>query len=227
MSLSEKTRLELLELTFQFITDNYRINGERIETARQVAEFYRVLEEVLSLNLASRKLGKIRQPSPFSFWISERAFVPFCFLNKGIGTLQKLICRNFLALIFQKFCQGNDGSHSFVRNSHYASPSSDEQHPTDSHSEGHPGCVSASTEQQVELEEQDSHERLETSVSPFIKRLSDADLAAINAGAVPKSLMKLLGRVAYNEIERRRVEEPGADIGYGYTGSPDPGEVGA
>lgn len=205
MSLSEKTRLELLELTFQFITDNYRINGERIETARQVAEFYRVLEEVLSLNPTSRKLGKIGQTSPFSFWISERAFVPFCFLNKGIGTLQKLICRNFLALIFQKFGQGNDGSHSFVnRNSHCASPSSDEQHPADSHSTGRTGSVAASTEQQAELEEQDSHDWMETSVSPFIKRLSDADLAAINAGVIPTSLMKLMGRVAYNEIERRR-----------------------
>lgn len=83
-------------------------------------------------------------------------------------------------------------------------PSSTEQHPTDSHSTGRTGSVAASTEQQAELEEQDSHDWMETSVSPFIKRLSDADLAAINAGVIPTSLMKLMGRVAYNEIERRR-----------------------
>ncbi|MCL1496235.1 hypothetical protein CO583_01755 [Parasaccharibacter sp. TMW2.1882] len=100
-----------------------------------------------------------------------------------------------------------------------------DKHPADSHSEGRTGNVAASTEQQAELEEQDSHDWMETSVSPFIKRLSDADLAAINAGVVPTSLMKLMGRVAYNEIERRMVAEPGADNGYGYTGSPDLGEV--
>lgn len=87
---------------------------------------------------------------------------------------------------------------------HGSTPTVDEQHPADSHSTGCTRSVAASTEQQAELYKQDSHDRLETSVSPFIKRLSDADLAAINAGAVPTSLMKLLGRVAYNEIERRR-----------------------
>ena len=38
----------------------------------------------------------------------------------------------------------------------------------------------------------------------FLCQLPDSDLAAINAGVVPTSLMKLMGRVAYNEIERRR-----------------------
>lgn len=83
-------------------------------------------------------------------------------------------------------------------------PSSTEHHPADSHSTGRTGSVAVSTEQQAELEEQDSHDWMETSVIPFIKRLSDADLAAINAGVIPTSLMKMLGRVAYNEIERRR-----------------------
>lgn len=38
----------------------------------------------------------------------------------------------------------------------------------------------------------------------FLCQLPDSDLAAINAGVIPTPLMKLLGRVAYNEIERRR-----------------------
>lgn len=85
-----------------------------------------------------------------------------------------------------------------------SSPSSTEQHPTDSHSEGRGESVAASTEQQAELEERGSYDWMDKYVAAFCERLSDAGLAAINSGAVPTSLMKLLGRVAYNEIERRR-----------------------
>ncbi len=83
-------------------------------------------------------------------------------------------------------------------------PSSDEQRPADSHSAGHTESVAVSNERQAELKEQDSHDCLETFVIPFIKRLSGDDLAAINAGVIPTPLMKLMCRIAYNEIERRR-----------------------
>ncbi|MCX5614419.1 hypothetical protein [Bombella saccharophila] len=38
----------------------------------------------------------------------------------------------------------------------------------------------------------------------FLCQLPDSDLAAINAGVIPTPLMKLMGRVAYDELERRR-----------------------
>ena len=41
-------------------------------------------------------------------------------------------------------------------------------------------------------------------IIPFIQHLSNYELAAINAGAIPKQLMRLLSRVAYNEIKLRR-----------------------
>lgn len=85
-----------------------------------------------------------------------------------------------------------------------SSPIDSETHPADSYSVRCTRSVAVSTEQQAELEEQDRHDFLEAFVILFIKQLSGYELATINAGAVPTPLMKMLGRVAYNEIERRR-----------------------
>lgn len=204
MSISEKTRLELMKVTLKFIENHYRINEGSTNTARQISQFYKVLDEALSSDLTSRKLRKIGHPSPFSLGSGKRAFVPFRFLNKGVSTLQELIRSTSLAPIFQKFGQGNDSSHSFVnRNGHSTSPST-EQHPTDSSSTGCNESLAASDKGKAELQKQGSYDWLDEYVAAFCERLSNADLAAINSGAVPTSLMKLLGRVAYNEIERRR-----------------------
>lgn len=50
----------------------------------------------------------------------------------------------------------------------------------------------------------DPDDSLAACIIPFIQRLSDYELATINAGTIPKLLMRLLSRVAYSEIKRRR-----------------------
>lgn len=59
--------------------------------------------------------------------------------------------------------------------------------------------------------------------------LSDEDLRSLESYRTPYNLACLLSNLASEELHRRweREEEPGSDIGYGYTGSPDLGEVGA
>lgn len=113
---------------------------------------------------------------------------------------------------------------------HGSTPTVDEQHPADSHSAGRTESVSGHVRHQsgcamhdgpagdekrrdcggfpsptdAELRQHGCPALVEPRARTFLCQLPDSDLAAINAGVIPTPLMKLLGRVAYNEIERRR-----------------------
>lgn len=113
---------------------------------------------------------------------------------------------------------------------HFLTPSSDKQHPADSYSAGRTGsvaghacdqsgcvvhdgpaeqeggrdCGSFPSPTDAELRQHGCPALVEPRARTFLCQLPDSDLAAINAGVIPTPLMKLLGRVAYNEIERRR-----------------------
>lgn len=109
-------------------------------------------------------------------------------------------------------------------------PSSTEQHPVDSYSAGHTESVSEHVRHQsgcamhdgpagqeerrdcdgfpsptdAELRQHGCPALVEPRARTFLCQLPDSDLAAINAGVIPTPLMKLIGRVAYDELERRR-----------------------
>lgn len=114
-----------------------------------------------------------------------------------------------------------------------SSPSSAEQHPADSYSAGRTGSVSGHACDQSgramhdgPAEQEERHDRggfpsptddelrkhgcpalVEPRARTFLCQLPDSDLAAINAGVIPTPLMKLMGRVAYDELERRRDDD--------------------
>lgn len=116
------------------------------------------------------------------------------------------------------------------QNRTFSFPSFGEQHLADSHSAGRTGSVSAHAYDQsgramhdgpakqegrrdcgglprptdAELRQHGCPALLEPRARTFLCQLPDSDLAAINAGVIPTSLMKLMGRVAYDEMERRR-----------------------
>lgn len=109
-------------------------------------------------------------------------------------------------------------------------PYSTQQHPADSYSAGrtesvsghacdqsgcvvHDGpagdekrheCGSFPSPTDAELRQHGCPALVEPRARTFLCQLPDSDLAAINAGVIPAPLMKMLGRVAYDELERRR-----------------------
>ena len=117
----------------------------------------------------------------------------------------------------------------FGRSSHDSTPMVDEQHPADSYSAGRTGsvlghacdqsgcvvhdgpaeqeerhdCGSFPSPTDAELRQHGCPALVEPRARTFLCQLPDSDLAAINAGVIPTPLMKMMGRVAYDELERR------------------------
>lgn len=89
--------------------------------------------------------------------------------------------------------------------------------------------VAVELKQGGEPEEHAATNVLHATVVKLCEHLSDEDLRALQHGIVPAELGKLLTNLARVEshLRRAREDEPGSDNGYGYTGGPDLGEVGA
>ena len=150
-------------------------------------------------------------------------------LTTGAGDLVAIF--SLAPFVFRFECAAAFPAGEFHINlAHGSTPSSDEQHPADSYSAGRMGSVSGDACDQSgralhdgPAEQEKRHDRggfpsptdaelrkhgcpalVEPRARTFLCQLPDSDLAAINAGVIPTPLMKLIGRVAYDELERRR-----------------------
>ncbi len=95
--------------------------------------------------------------------------------------------------------------------------------------DGRPVVEMRPMEEMPKPEEPAATDDLTAPAMALCDNLSDEDLSSLQKRALPPHLASLLSDLASEESRRRRgrKKDPGSDNGYGYTGSPDLGEVGA
>ncbi|WP_156878817.1 hypothetical protein [Parasaccharibacter apium] len=253
MSLSEKTRLELLKIALALgcpeeTKKQYRFMVALLKTSE--TECTPKTFRSLTGEIIEEATGPVSPSTTAPAYQEEyqghfEEEIPF--LRKaametkidGSGNLHAAQLSTGRTQPAAPYSQKSQVSHQKLRHaqpnggwSHHTSsfPSSTEQHPADSYSAGRTESVSGYVRHQsgcvvhdgpaeqkerhdsggfpsptdAELRQHGCPALVEPRARTFLCQLPDSDLAAINAGVIPTPLMKMLGRVAYNEIERRR-----------------------
>lgn len=184
MSLSEKTRVELVRLANEIVQTNADSSDNLADSTRYVYEFLTYL--------VGSKVGIIRKPSPSFARVTKWARVPLRFFHNGIRTFQKLLWGFFCSGAPEKFSHSDNSTHSFKNgNAHNSSPTIDEQHPTDSHSEGRTGSVADDVGNHV------------TSLRAFTRTLTDKDLRIVADFGMPYWAECRIKTAARGEMKRR------------------------